>query len=428
MDNKISSIAWGVAVAVLVFAAIGENAAWAASTETVLHNFGGRTDGFEPVATLVFDSQGNLYGTTLYGGLECMGGLGCGLAFQLRPNSDGSWSEYVIHNFTGTDGERPNSPLVLDSRGNVYGTTETSTSSGYGTVFELTPNGDGSWAESILHAFVGSWDGGYPHAIAFDRSGRLYGTTSFNSNGFAGVFRLAEVSPQYWYELVLHSFSGARGADGDPVGILTFDAAGAIYGTTYDGGPRGSGTVFKLARDRGDPGWTETVLYTFKGRAFGGGSDGANPYGGLVFDAAGNLYGTTEWGGPIAMGTVFKLSPNADGSWSESVLYTFKGGSDGGHPRAGLALDEAGNLYGTTAGGAAGMENPSYSYGTVFELTPPKNPGPWTETVLYQFQGGLDGGTPVGGVVLDSAGNLYGTTVYGGAYGSQGGVVFEITP
>ena len=276
------------------------------------------------------------------------------------------WSEYVIHNFTGTDGERPNSPLVLDGRGNVYGATESSTSSGYGTVFELTPNGDGSWTESILHAFIGSWDGGYPHAIAFDRSGRLYGTTSsipMVLPVFSGWLRFRPSTGTNWSYIHFRR----RGADGDPVGILTFDAAGAIYGTTFDGGPYGSGTVFKLARDRGDPGWTETVLYTFKGRAFGGGPDGANPYDGLVFDAAGNLYGTTEWGGPPAMGTVFKLSPNPDGSWSESVLYTFKGGSDGGHPRAGLALDQAGNLFGTTAGGAGGMENPSYSYGTVFD-------------------------------------------------------------
>ncbi len=394
----------------------------------MLHNFGGHTDGYEPITTLVFDGQGNLYGTTFYGGLQCLGGLGCGIVFQLRPNDDGSWDEYIIHNFTGQDGERPNSALVLDSQGNVYGTTETSTNSGYGTVFELTPNAGGAWTESILHNFMGSWDGGYPHAIAMDKSGQLYGTTSFNSNGFAGVFRLSAISSLYWYELVLHSFWGGRGADGDPVGVLTFDAKGDVYGTTHDGGPRGTGTVFKLAKNQGKPGWTETVLYTFKGTAFGGGSDGANPYGGVIFDAAGNLYGTTEWGGPTAMGTVFELSPKTDGTWSEAMIYAFKGGSDGLHPRAGLALDRAGNLYGTTSGGGGGsMDPPSYSYGTVFMLTP-ADAGAWNETVLYQFQGGLDGGTPVGGVVLDSAGNLYGTTVYGGTNGNQGGVVYKITP
>lgn len=427
MNNLRSSLTWGATLAVLVLAAFCESASCAASTETVLHNFGAGSDGYEPVTSLVFDAQGNLYGTTLYGGLNCLGGLGCGIAFQLRPNGDGSWSESVIHDFTGEDGERPNSPLVLDSRGNVYGTTETSANSGYGTIFELSPVGDGTWLESILHAFDGLSDGGYPHGVAFDKTGHLYGTTAFNSSGFASVISLARVAPLNWYEQVLHLFWGGRGGAGDPVGILTFDGTGAIYGTTYDGGARGSGTVFRLARNRNSTAWTETVLYAFKGTAFGSGSDGANPYDGLVFDAAGNLYGTTEWGGPAAMGTVFKLTPRTDGTWSESVIYAFKGGSDGGRPRSGLAVGKGGKLYGTTAGGAGVAEGPSYSYGTVFELTPQRG-GPWIETVLYQFQGGLDGGTPVGGVILDGAGNLYGTTVYGGTYGEQGGVVFEVIP
>ena len=398
-----------------------------AATETVLHNFGAHSDGSEPAAGLVLDSQGNLYGTTLYGGLPCLGGLGCGVVFQLRPSGDGSWTEYLLYSFSGTDGERPNSTPVFDTRGNLYSSTAASTTTGYGNVFELTPQLDGSWKETILHAFTGGPDGGYPHAVALDAGGRLYGTTSFDASGYAGVFSLTPISVGRWYELVLHSFSGVRGGDGDPVGRLTFDAYGNIYGTTYDGGANGAGTVFKLTPSQGRQGWTETVLYAFQGTAFGKGPDGANPYAGLVFDGMGNLYGTTEWGGASGLGTIFRLKPNFDGTWTETLLYAFQGGHDGGHPRALLTLDDGGSLYGTTTGGIGTADCPSpANYGTVFKLTPGADQ--WNETVLYEFQGGLDGNTPVSGVVRDSSGNLYGTTVYGGTYGSSGGVVYEITP
>jgi uncharacterized repeat protein (TIGR03803 family) len=310
-------------------------AAGAASKYKVLHRFHG-ANGTNPYAGLILDAAGNLYGTTYYGGAS-----GDGTVFKLAPNQDGSWTESVLHSFNRSDGWSPQAGLIFDAAGNLYGTTVVGGASSDGTVFKLAPNQDGSWTESVLHSFNGS-DGWVPYAgLIFDAAGNLYGTTVEGGDTNVGtVFKLAPNQDGSWTESVLHSFHGSDGAY--PYAGLIFDAAGNLYGTTVEGDTN-VGTVFKLAPNQ-DGSWTESVLHSFNGR------NGQYPYAGLIFDAAGNLYGTTYGGGASADGTVFELAPNQDGSWTESMLHSFHG-SDGERPRAGLIFDAAGNLYGTTAGG-----------------------------------------------------------------------------
>jgi uncharacterized repeat protein (TIGR03803 family) len=377
-----------------------------------LHRFNGRA-GIFPEG-VIFDSAGRLYGTTFQGGnLRDCGGLGCGVVFKLTPNQDGSWTESVLHRFTGKDGAGPIAGLIFDTAGNLYGTTALGGRDNVGTVFKLMPNTDGSWTETVLHSFTGGLDGRNPSAgLIFDTAGNLYGTTQGEFGHTSGnVFKLMPNSDRSWTETVLYSFTG--GADGGfPFAGLIFDTARNLYGTTHMGGRDNLGTVFKLMPNS-DGSWTETVLHSFTL-----GPDGQGPDDGLIFDTAGNLYGTTQYGGPDDAGTVFKLMPNSDGSWTETVLYSFTGGADGFEPQAGLIFDTAGNLYGTTpGGGAAGL-------GVVFKLVPNSN-GKWKETVLHSF---FDhpGADPFPGVIFDAKGNLYGTTA--GDTTKTFGSVFEITP
>ena len=282
---------------------------------------------------------------------------------------------------------------------------------GCGTVFELAPptttcrNTLCSWIHNILYTFTGGNDGGYPGYgyLVFDQAGNIYGETgAFGPNGQGTVYQLTS-SGGSWTESVLYSFSG--GADGEsPQGGVIFDPVGNLYGTTVDGGFDENGTVFQLSPTGAD--WTQSTLYTF-----GGGSDGQNPVGGVIFDQSGNLYGTTQAGG----GTVYQLSPS-NGAWALSTLQSLSG-SQG--PTASLTMDASGNLYGTAT------EDGSHGYGVVFKLSP--NPdGSWTYTDLHDFAGGGDGMYPTGNVILDSNGNLYSTTVDGGAHGY--GTVWELTP
>ncbi len=317
----------------------------------------------------------------------------------------------TLHRFKGKDGRQLEAGVILDAAGNLYGTTYGG-GPAYGVVFKLTPKPDGSWRESVLYNFQWGFDGSLPAAsLVFDAAGNLYGTTSAGGGAcYCGtVFKLTPNQDGSWTESVLYSFMG--GSDGGgPVASLIFDSAGSLYGTTAGGGSFGNGTVFKLTPNR-DGSWTESVLYSFMG-----GSDGGGPVASLIFDSAGSLYGTTAGGGSFGNGTVFKLTPNRDGSWTDSVLYSFMGGSDGGDPVASLIFDSTGSLYGTTAGGG------SLGNGTVFKLTPNRD-GSWTEQVLHGFSY-KDGEYPSAGLILDAAGNLYGTTAMGGAYGV--GVAFEM--
>jgi DNA-binding beta-propeller fold protein YncE len=423
---------------------------FAASKEKVLYSFMGM-DGAFPTAGLIFDGAGNLYGTTDAGGASganCVGFIGCGTVFELTAGANGTWTEKVLHSFqnNGKDGTIPVGGLIFDAAGNLYGTTLYGGTSGTGcnglgcgTVFELTPGRGGKWTEKVLHNFNGG-DGAFPEAgLILDAAGNLYGTTldggAFGSYscGIDGtapcgtVFELKPGTSGKWNEKVLHSFG--RAGDGfGPWGGLIFDAAGNnLYSTTAGGGTStgcyGCGTAFELTPGANGK-WKEKLLHSF-----GNGEDGVGPYGVMVFDATGNLYGTTTEGGAGYVGTFFQLAPGANGKWKEKVLHSFclaSGCRDGEFPRSGLIFNAAGNLYGTTGeGGDPSCGSFGYGCGTAFEFMPEAN-GKWQEKVLHRFTGGKDGAYPDARLIFDAVGNLYGATASGGTYGY--GTVFEITP
>jgi uncharacterized repeat protein (TIGR03803 family) len=328
-------------------------------TEKVLYSFEGGADGVGP-SELIFDKAGNLYGTTTSGGGNnqyCPSG--CGVVFELRPRAKGAWTERILYSFCFTcqDGIYPEGGLVMDAGGNLYGTTDWGGGYGYGTVFELTPGANGAWTEKTLHSFDYS-DGAYPLAgLIFDAAGNLYGTTSEPGGG--NVFELTPGANGEWTESVLYSFNGKDGAL--PVASLIFDAAGNLYGTTFEGGVHGYGNVFELIPE-GNGQWTETTLRSFYRKP-------KLPSGSLIFDSAGNLYGTTATGGAHDFGTVFRLSPGADGKWTLSSLHSFDG-EDGRQPVSNLIFDASGNLYGITTDGGNLRLCDSFGCGTVFEITP----------------------------------------------------------
>lgn len=331
-----------------------------------------------------------------------------------------TWAEdafKVLHAFTWADG--PGGVLARDADGNLYGTTVAS-KVGEGTVWKLTPHSDGTWTTAILHVFSDRAGGEYPRGgVILDKAGNLYGTAQSGGDSGGGVvFKLSHTSSG-WHETVLHSFDGNDGAA--PIGPLTFDAAGNLYGTTLSGGSEacGCGVAFRLAPNS-DGTWRETVLHTFTGCA-----DGASPVAGLTLDDVGNLYGATEGGGAACLfggcGLVFELSPDVAGNWIYTVLHGFTG-LDGENPIAGLTFDAVGNLYGTTAAGGA------FGDGVIFKLAP-NSDGTWSETVLHSFHGMPDGASPVVAVTLDPHGDLYGTTLSGGkGRGIGGGIVYKLTP
>ena len=353
----------------------------------------------------------------LYGTTSSGGADAGGTVFKLAPNGSGGYMESVPHSFTGgSDGGGPYAGLIIDSAGNLYGTTSGG-ASGYGTVFKLAPNGSGGYTETTLYTFTGGSDGANSYAgLIMDTSGNLYGTTSGGGSGYGTVFKLAPNGSGGYTETTLHAFTGQPDGANSYAGLI-MDTSGNLYGTTYGGGASGNGAVFKLAPN-GSGGYTESVLYSFAGQP-----DGAKPQAGLIIDSAGNLYGTTGAGGSSGYyGTVFKLAPNGSGGYTESVLHSFTGGSDGAGPYAGLIMDSGGNLYGTTeAGGGSGY------WGTVFKLAPNGNGG-YTESVLHSFAGGSDGAEPTfAGLINDASGNLYGTTS-GGEVSNDYGTVFKLTP
>jgi uncharacterized repeat protein (TIGR03803 family) len=386
--------------------------ALAASKEKVLYNFCRYQlcpDGSNPVSSLVFDVAGNLYGTAVYGGnSNCV--RGCGTVFQLA-QVNGKWVYKVLHHFEndGKDGYYPAANLIIDTAGNLYGTTADGGTSLGGTVFELMPAQGGKWVEKILYSFSG---GSEPLApVVFDTQGSLYGTTFYGgADGDGTVFRLVPGKNGDWTGKVLHNFN-FNGHDGfSPRAGLVFDSSGNVYGTTVLGG-KGDGTVFEEARGKNGS-WTENVLYSFTGETDGGLANAP-----LVFDSSGSLYGTTLAGGSSGLGNVFKLTRNANGKWAITTLYSFEN-VDGIYPEGGVIFDSSGNLYGVTDQGGA-----YNSDGTVFELMPGGG-GTWTETVVHSFGNGQDGSNPEAGLIMDASGNLYGTTNAGGAYGY--GTVFEI--
>jgi uncharacterized repeat protein (TIGR03803 family) len=386
------------------FAAMGLGPVQAqAASETVLHRFKSTPNGAQPYAGVIRDSAGNLYGTTMYGGNESGDTVGSGVVFKLNT----SGHETVLYAFTGgTDGANPMAGVIRDSAGNLYGTTfgggYYSGWEGCGVVFRVNTASQ----ETVLHAFTGA-DGCSPRAgVIRDSAGNLYGTTWDGGTLDGGVVYKLDTAGQ---ETVLLSFCSLTGcAEGaQPYAGVIRDSAGNLYGTTSCCGTGGgAGTVYKL-----DTSGQETVLYTFTG-----GADGGQPQSGVIRDAAGNLYGTTVYGGyggapgpQLGLGVVYKL----DTAGQQTVLYRFPGGTGGYSPYAGVIRDSAGNVYGTTySGGTANS-------GVVYKLDTGGH-----ETVLYSFTGGADGSNPYAGVVRDSAGNLYGTTDYGGT--ANGGVIYKL--
>jgi uncharacterized repeat protein (TIGR03803 family) len=302
--------------------------------ESILHAFQGifQRDGANPYGGVLLDAKGNIFGTTVIGGEDNEGTV-----YRIA-NVGG---ETILHSFIlGTDGTDPYSNLIMDANGTLYGTTHGGGGEGYGTVFRVAKDGQ----ESILYRFTDLDFGiGPKTALAMDAQGRLYGTCPYGGVGGGFVYRLSTD----FNEVDLYNFSG----ESNPESSLMLGSDGYFYGTTYAGGADGVGSIFKLSL-----GGVETVLYSFTGND----TDGASPYAALVQDAQGNLYGTTYYGGASGAGTVFKL----DSTGNETVLYSFTGGSDGGNPYGGVVLDPSGNLYGTTTAGG------NYDVGTAFKLVP----------------------------------------------------------
>ncbi|HWY59159.1 MAG TPA: choice-of-anchor tandem repeat GloVer-containing protein [Terriglobales bacterium] len=335
--------------------------------ERTLHLFGSQKDGSTPVGSMVLDPAGNLYGTTA-------GGFGTVFELILK----NKWNESILHNFTGNnDGDSPVSSLAWDSKGNLYGTTlsgginncDQVSQGGCGTVFELTQGSDGSWNEKVLYEFTGGKDGSNPRSgVVLDSVGNIYGTAGFGGSDICGypnigcgtAFELEPNPDGSWKFKVLHEFSLKGDGGAGPWGTLTMDNTGNLFGTAAGGGHYGPGVVFEFEHTA--TGWKERVLH-----AFTGGNDGANPFfEKLVFDSAGNIYGTTEAGGTHGNGVAFELTTRTGGGWPERVLHNFgkSRSSDGANPYAGVVLDAAGHLYGTTLNGGR------FGYGTVFEIVP----------------------------------------------------------
>jgi uncharacterized repeat protein (TIGR03803 family) len=379
-------------------------------------------DGIHPEGGLVFDAAGNLYGTSSFGGGPL--GAGYGSVFELEPSNSGPWRERALHIFqrNSRDGEFPHWNPIFDPQGNLYGTTSSGGVDGYygGTIFELTPTAQELWKETLIYQFH-SYDGYDPNQILRDDAGNFYGTTEGGGvHGFYYDFGLAyKLTPMEgggYTQQVLHYFTTADNDGMSPRSNLVQDVAGNFYGTTKGGGLYDQGSVFELSQSVSG-GWHEQVIYSFSGK------DGWWPIGSIAIDAAGNIYGTTKFGGTpnsnIGPGNLFELSPAGDGTWTEKNIHVFEANdNDGYQPLGGVTLDADGNLFGTTYGGGPA------NAGTVFEFSPTDS-GVWTGHILHSFNG-VDGGGPSGQLILDNNGNLYGTTAGGGE--DYNGVVFEITP
>ena len=408
--------------------------AWAG--ETVLRSFPGGTNGQSPEGALARDSSGNLYGTTTNAGISNDTG-GCGIVFELSPATGGGYTPSVLYTFqavSSTDGCNPESGVILDSAGNLYGTTTLGGNAGSGTVYELVRGSGGTWTENILWNFTGGDDGEYPGTgVVFDSESNLYGTTSAggvqsctlngSESGCGTVYKLAPTAGGEWTETTLYEFPNEDSGIGP--NSLAFDEHGNLFGTTAFGGPPprldcnselGCGVVFELRLEAAGS-FKYSVIYSF---ASASATDGENPTGVVILNGA-HLYGATNGGGTAGDGTVWELSHGASG-WSESILYNFQGGTDGANPGSPLLLGATGALYGASGGGNTGCSN---GCGTLFRLTNSKSG--WSEKVLLRFDktDGDDSGWFGNGLIQDSAGNLYGVTATGGSLGD--GVVFEFT-
>jgi len=425
-----------------------------AQTYGVLHTFTGGADGGTPYGGLTWDGGSNFYGTAAQGGYTgtlCVNGSfgnahGCGTVYRLT-RSGSNWSFTTLYEFLGgaVDGNFPEAAVTIGPNGSLYGTTwagydqDCRTGArifGCGIVFNLTPPANVCktarcfWTENILHGFGDFMDGAGPGLgnLIFDRAGNIYGTNWNGRFSDGVVFELGPTDGSWTLERLLQ----IQIVQGQPYGLdngLVADTSGNLYATSW-AGPYGSpncserhgcGTVIQFTPTQSS--WDTNIIYAFQGQ-----SDGLNPTGALVMDAAGNLYGTTATGGAGGAGTVFELSPS-NGGWTYHLIYSFSGGNSQSvcypflnqgcsGPWGTLLLDGSGNLYGTT------YANGAFEAGNVFKLT--QTNGTWTYTDLYDFAGGTDGANPIGSLVLDGNGNLFGTTANGGSDGY--GVAFELNP
>jgi uncharacterized repeat protein (TIGR03803 family) len=379
-----------------------------AQTGKVLRNFvtNSGTIGYVP-DSLIRDSAGNLYGTNSKGGA-----YNSGVVFELTPTSGGGWQPAILYAFNPAkgDGTGPGG-LIFGPSGRLYGVTGGGGANGDGTIFEMVQESGGHWGEKVIYSFTTP----YPSGPTLDAAGNIYGTVAYGSPGnVAGyVYKLTHRANGMWSESVLYNFQ-ANGIDGyQPYSGVTFDAAGNLYGTTYYGGTgcQACGTVFELSPTAGGR-YTESILHNFTDD----GTDGGRPFAGVAIDAAGNLYGATYVGGAGSLGIVYELTPGA-GNWTETILHAFVNDGDGILPAISLIFDAAGNLYGTTSEGGIGN-------GTLYKLTAGAG-GSWTYASYFVFDG-TDGAFPNSLLAFDTAGNLYGATSGGGTGGS--GVVYQIQP
>jgi len=375
----------------------------------------------------------------------------------------------VIFSFAEDNGEYADTDLETDSAGNIYGSTVLGGDHGSGTVFQLSPTGTG-WEQTVLYSFTGGADGGEPYkGVTIDRHGNLYGTAvtggSGGCEGGCGVVYKLTQSNGTWNQTVIYAFNGGDDGSG-PGARVTVDRSGNVYGMTPTGGIYGAGTIYKLQPNAGS--YTFQVIHTFTGGndgasgsagrmlldhgrlygaattggtygngvvfqltpttvgewdfrtlySFHGQPDGSFPYGALLRASSGKIYGTTYYGGRNGIGSVYELSPRSVGEWNERIIYSFQTGSDGNSPISNLVSDAAGNFYGTTSEGGLGS-------GTIFKLAPAGG-GRWTESVVHSFAGPPDGGFSYNGMVVDPFGNFYGATVHGGT--NDDGSVYQFTP
>jgi len=384
--------------------------AWA-STEKVLWNFKGGSDGSEPWSNyFISDAKGNLYAATAAGGT-----YSAGTVFMLSP----AGKETVLYEFKGSngDGSAPHGRLAFDADGEIYGTTQGGGTNGTGTVYRLSPKSGGGWTEKVIYNFSATGaDGTAPSAgMTIAADGTMYSTTPDGGAFGAGtVFSLKKTS-KGWKQTVIQNLNGSSNG-GFPYEGLMMDTAGNLYGAAPTGGTSGQGVIYRLSLTK--KGWVDTVLHSFTGQN----GDGAGLYWiDLISDKSGNIYGATSFGGTNGTGTVWELVySETKKTYSESILYEFgaSGSGDGNNPYGGLAMDSKGNLYGTTLYGG-----PS-NIGTFYKLT--KQGKTWKETILHSFVAANDGNEPTGNPYIDATGRLYGMTQTGGK--SNLGIVYRITP
>jgi uncharacterized repeat protein (TIGR03803 family) len=389
------------------------SAALAQGDLRVLHHFG-YGDGSYPDTDLVADGTGALFGMTVQGG-----SYNSGTVFRISPSQTG-WAMEVLYQFTsGADGGQPYGGVTLDAAGNIYGTAVVGGSwtgcpeDGCGVVWRLKL-GPFGWEQDVIHAFEGTDGYGPGGPLSFDAQGNLYGMTPGGGAFSLGtIFKLEPTAAGPWRHSIVHDFTGGEDGGGGSKARLLIDTDGSLYGVATTGGANGAGTAFRVVEDAGGT-WTLTTLH-----AFGGMPDGVFPYGGLVKDAQGHLYGTTYYGGVHDDGTVYRLS-NSGGAWVETVLHDFSDGKDGAYPISALSFAADGSLYGTTSLGGSNGGN-----GTIFRLKSNAS-GQWRTSVVFAFSG-PDGELPYSGLAIEPlTGDFFGTAVHGGD--NDDGTLFRYKP